>query len=88
VRHAKVNEVAVAIWVDQDVLWIRIEDKGAGFDQSTLAPGASSGLYGMYERARSVGGELTIESSLGRGTTIIARLPLSENIAVHEGRRE
>jgi PAS domain S-box-containing protein len=77
VRHAKVNEVAVAAWVDQDTLWIRIEDRGTGFDQSALPAGASGGLYGMRERARSLSGELIIESRQGSGTIITARLPLS-----------
>jgi PAS domain S-box-containing protein len=77
VRHAKVNEVAVAAWVDQDTLWIRIEDKGTGFDQSALPAGASGGLYGMRERARSLSGELIVESRQGSGTIITARLPLS-----------
>lgn len=88
VRHAKVNEVAVAAWVDQDTLWIRIEDKGIGFDQGALPPGSSIGLYGMRERARSLSGELIIESKQGIGTIIIARLPLSENRGAYEGQRE
>jgi signal transduction histidine kinase len=88
VRHAKVNEVAVAVWVDQDTLWIRIEDKGIGFDQGALPPGSSIGLYGMRERARSLSGELIIESKQGIGTIIIARLPLPGNRGAYEGQRE
>jgi PAS domain S-box-containing protein len=76
VRHARANEVAVAARVDQDVLRIRVEDKGAGFQQSALSPGVSGGLCGMRERARSLGGQLTIESKLGSGTTVTAQLPL------------
>lgn len=87
-RHAKANEVAVAVWVDEDVLWVRIEDNGAGFQQNALAPDVSSDLYGMYERARSLGGNLTIESKPGMGTVIIARLPLSGDIQIQEGLRE
>jgi PAS domain S-box-containing protein len=88
VRHAKVNEVFVATWVDQDALWIRIEDKGVGFDQSALSPGVSSGLYGMYERARSLDGELTIDSKLGIGTVITARLPVLGDKEDKEEQRE
>jgi PAS domain S-box-containing protein len=88
VRHAKVSEVAVAVWVDQDTLWIRIEDKGIGFDQGALPPGSSIGLYGMRERARSLSGGLIIESKQGIGTIITARLLLSGNRGAHEGQRE
>jgi signal transduction histidine kinase len=76
VRHAKVNEVTVTAWVDRDTLWIRIQDRGIGFDPGVLPVGISGGLYGMRERARSLSGELTIESRLGTGTTITAQLPL------------
>jgi PAS domain S-box-containing protein len=78
VRHARVKEVVVTVWVDQDVLWIRVEDEGAGFDQGALLSGTSIGLYGMYERARSLGGELNIDSTPDAGTIVTARLPLSE----------
>jgi PAS domain S-box-containing protein len=88
VRHAKVNEVTITAWVDQDTLWIRIEDRGTGFDPGALPVGASGGLYGMSERARSLGGELTIESRPYTGTTITAQLPFSENSGPCDGKTE
>jgi PAS domain S-box-containing protein len=78
VRHTSVPEVDVAVWFDQDTLWIRIQDKGNGFDMTTISPGTSGGLFGMHERARSLEGELTIDSTPGAGTTVIARLPLPD----------
>ena len=75
-RHANAPEVDVTAWFDQKILWIRIKDKGNGFDATTISPGTSGGLFGMYERARSLEGELTIDSSPGMGTTITAQLPL------------
>jgi signal transduction histidine kinase len=54
-----------------------VEDDGVGFDaESTTAPTGRLGLVGMRERVALVGGTLTIESSPGRGTTIIACVPL------------
>jgi PAS domain S-box-containing protein len=76
VRHANVLEVDVAVWLDQNVLWISIQDKGNGFDTTAISPGTSGGLFGMHERARALGGELTIDSTPGMGTTIVARVPL------------
>lgn len=78
VRHANVPEVELAVWFDQKILWIRIQDKGNGFDTTAISLGISGGLFGMHERARSLEGELTIDSSPGMGTTIVARLPLSD----------
>jgi signal transduction histidine kinase len=85
VRHTSVPEVDVAVWFDQGILWIRIQDKGNGFDMNAISPGTSGGLFGMHERARSLEGELTIDSTPGMGTTIIARLPLSDREMEPEG---
>jgi PAS domain S-box-containing protein len=85
VRHTSVPEVDVAVWFDQGILWIRIQDKGNGFDTTAISPGTSGGLFGMHERARSLEGELTIDSTPGMGTTIIARLPLSDREMEPEG---
>jgi signal transduction histidine kinase len=42
-------------------------------------PGRNAGLgiLGMRERAARVGGELTLESSPGRGTRICLQIPLA-----------
>jgi signal transduction histidine kinase len=38
--------------------------------------GGSYGLLGLKDRAAAAGGELRVDSSPGRGTSIVARLPL------------
>jgi PAS domain S-box-containing protein len=76
-RHAKVNEVAVRVWREGSVLRAVIEDAGPGFDfQAALAAARSSGLAGMYERAAGVGGRLTVDAAPGRGTRVLAELPV------------
>ena len=58
-----------------------IEDDGAGFTAETVASPSGEkgrlGLIGMRERMAQVGGTLTVESAPARGTTVIARVPLS-----------
>ena len=77
-RHARVTETAVRVWVDADALQVQVEDEGVGFDpQAVLAAGRSSGLPGLHERVRLVGGRLTLESSPGGGTHLLAELPLA-----------
>jgi PAS domain S-box-containing protein len=77
-RHAGVAEAAVRLWVAADDLEIQIEDMGLGFHpEAVLAAGQSCGLPGMLERARLLGGRLTIESTVGGGTNILAVLPLA-----------
>jgi len=77
IRHAKEKKVSVNIWVVDQMLHLSINDEGGGFDvQSVLQKGGSTGLSGMRERARLLGGELVIESTLGGGTSVSASLPL------------
>ncbi len=77
VRHARVNTAAVHAWHDDHLLFVVVEDNGAGFEERALrsVPG-SSGLSGMRERAALLGGVLHIESRPGAGTRITAELPL------------
>jgi len=54
-----------------------IEDTGVGFDASSAEMvGGGLGLIGMRERAALVGADLQIESTPGRGTTVIVRAPV------------
>jgi signal transduction histidine kinase len=76
-RHAGTNMVEVRTWVDQSVLHLHIEDHGIGLDANVPGRMRSSGLVGMHERASSLGGVLSIDSQPGRGTRLVAELPLS-----------
>jgi signal transduction histidine kinase len=74
-RYAGVAEVRVTLWFDQGVLGAQIEDQGMGFDpEAAMAAGSSSGLTGMRERARLLGGKLTVESVPGAGTRVMAEV--------------
>jgi PAS domain S-box-containing protein len=78
-RHAGVAGATVRVWGTPGTLNVQIEDRGRGFDpESALATPSSSGLAGMQERVRLLGGDLTIESRLGSGTQITAGFPLPD----------
>src|SRR5437899_2162538 len=64
---------------DQQIVVV-VEDNGCGFaiDDVSREAVASLGLVSMRERAALVGGELTIESTPGFGTTITARVPITD----------
>ncbi|MGB9129678.1 MAG: PAS domain-containing protein [Thiobacillus sp.] len=75
-RHADAPRADVAVWVANDRVVLRIEDKGRGFDPAdTHQPGRGAGLLGMHERAALLGGMLTIDTGVGSGTTITVELP-------------
>ncbi|HZI89896.1 MAG TPA: ATP-binding protein [Candidatus Polarisedimenticolia bacterium] len=75
-RHAAIDEVQVILRDDREGLWVRIEDRGRGFLPNQVR-GVSAGLIGMNERARLVGGQFTIDSTVGAGTRIAVVLPLA-----------
>jgi signal transduction histidine kinase len=64
------------------VLRLTIEDNGCGFNTETATARCEfkrggHGLAGMRERLNLVGGSLEIESTLGLGTTLFARIPVA-----------
>jgi signal transduction histidine kinase len=80
IRHARNKHIYVNVWANEHDLNLQIMDRGGGFDLGTvLSKRTSSGLSGMRERARLLGGDLVIESEIGAGTCLTARLPLGSN---------
>jgi len=73
-KHAGAERVRVLLARDKDGVTAVVEDDGSGFDEAGRNGGL--GLTGMRERLNIVGGRLTIDSSSGRGTTLLAEVPL------------
>jgi signal transduction histidine kinase len=90
VRHAAAARAMVGVVPDPDG-WLRVSvsDDGIGFDPSSVAgrarTGESVGLMGMRERAEIAGGTLSIKSTPGMGTTIVARIPVTDTAETTEG---
>ncbi|HSD66547.1 MAG TPA: PAS domain S-box protein [Vicinamibacteria bacterium] len=74
-RHARVPEASVRLEFHPDRIELRVEDRGVGFRPESARTEASSGLAGMRERARLVGGRLRVDSVPGSGTRLMAELP-------------
>ena len=55
---------------------LEISDNGVGFDTSPALPSSGYGMLSMAERAELVGGELSVRSEPGRGTTVTVTVPL------------
>lgn len=72
-KHAAAASVRVALTGTSQGLELTVADDGRGFDPRDGVGGA--GLTNIRERVESVGGELTVTSAPGRGTTIHALLP-------------
>jgi len=80
-RHADATRVGIAACAEDDRIVLTVSDDGRGFararERSRIGSG-HLGLAAVQERAALVGGEVTIESSRGRGTTVRLSLPAPE----------
>ncbi len=77
-RHAKATEVNVRLVKENGNLILEVHDNGLGIREEQLSAGKSLGILGMRERARLLGGELTIQGVPGGGTTVRVRIPCAE----------
>jgi len=81
-KHAEAHNVMITITRNENVIILRITDDGIGFDREkkmVSIPGNSGlGLPGMRERIQLVGGELSVSSKNGIGTTLMVEIPLNE----------
>jgi two-component system sensor histidine kinase UhpB len=74
VSHAGVREASVTIARSPVGLNLAIADRGRGFEPAGAREGL--GLMSMEERARLLGGTMTITTAPGRGTRLDVRLPV------------
>ncbi|MGD1992039.1 MAG: GAF domain-containing protein [Anaerolineae bacterium] len=79
-RHAEATRGAVEISFQPRRVKVLVEDNGKGFvapDQPVdLAASGKLGLIGMHERARILGGTLSLQSRPGEGTRVVAEVPV------------
>lgn len=75
-RHSSATEVTIILWSDNKRLGLQVEDNGIGFDRAANQQKITGGLSGMQERAQICGGQLVIDSQVGKGTYISLDLPL------------
>jgi signal transduction histidine kinase len=77
IKHARSRRFRVLLESQGDYVELKVQDSGVGFDPQEAVRGRGLGLISMKERVGIVGGQLSIHSEVGRGTTIQARVPLS-----------
>lgn len=75
-RHSNGSSVNVALRRDTDVIRLQVEDDGCGFTPGAVDQTRHFGLALMRERIELAGGILQVDSSPGKGTRVLARLPV------------
>ena len=82
-RHSQARQVWVCAQRQKAMLTIEVRDNGVGFAHTNAESTTGHyGLLGVRERARLCGGQLDIESTVGKGTALRLYLPLNEREGV------
>ena len=71
-KHSGAAVVTVMVAADDEQLHLEITDDGVGGADLT----AGSGLRGLADRLEALGGSLDVVSTAGRGTRLLAVLPV------------
>jgi signal transduction histidine kinase len=76
-KHAQANHVLVTFTYQPDSFHVVIKDDGVGFDYQPGSPSSEGlGLMNIFNRIHLVGGEVTVNSSPGAGTSVNIKVPL------------
>lgn len=77
-KHSSASEIMVKVSVEQDSLSIKVQDNGLGFDIAKIEKGF--GLDNIKQNAEELRGELTMDSKVGEGTSIVFTMPMNTNL--------
>lgn len=74
-KHANAKEIKVKLEMAQEQITVLVKDNGQGFNIDERKD-ESFGIIGMRERVELLGGKLSINSKIGKGTTVLIKVPL------------
>ena len=78
IRHSRCKVAQIELTIEGSWLALTVVDNGKGFDPTQLSEG--NGLVSLRRRASSLGGESSVSSRPGDGTTVRIRIPRDDHI--------
>lgn len=79
VKHANASIVELAIRIDDDMVFMTIEDDGIGFDITNESVAVGNGLHNMRERTGLLHGTMEIGHGSNGGTLVTVNIPINTN---------
>jgi signal transduction histidine kinase len=76
IKHAEATSASISITQHEESLNIIIEDNGKGFDPKKVITKDGMGLSSIERRIEHLEGSFEVDSTIGKGTTIIIDIPL------------
>ena len=80
-KHAAANSATVYLQQLDDRVELEVVDDGIGFEPETVRDHGGMGLESIRQRARQLGGEVTICSAPGEGTSVKVAISLDQEQA-------
>ena len=78
--HAKASQALVELTIDRTAIGLKVQDNGIGMDLEEVRKTTRGlGILSMRERVRLLNGLFHVISQPGRGTSVMARLPVSSD---------
>jgi signal transduction histidine kinase len=72
-KHARCEHAEVVARIEDGAVIVEVRDDGVGGADAS----SGSGLRGLADRVGAIGGELDVESPVGHGTVVRARIALA-----------
>jgi signal transduction histidine kinase len=89
-EHSKAKNASIVLAYQPDEFSLIVNDDGQGFDVSEITDveesGRGRGLFSMRERIGFLGGTSGVESKIGAGTTLWAKIPIDQDIGYDENK--
>jgi signal transduction histidine kinase len=90
VNHSEAKNASIVLAYQPGEFSLSIRDDGQGFDVSRLTDveesGRGRGLFSMRERIGFLGGTSGVESRVGMGTTVWAKIPIGQDVRYGENK--
>ena len=83
IKHSGSGHIEVRITGISNEIQLSVHDSGIGFDPAQAMKGRGIGLNSMKERLKLVNGHIAIDSQPNHGTTVRARVPLTQPLKAH-----
>ncbi len=76
IKHANANEINVQFLGNNEQITLIIQDNGIGFNYNKNFKSSGNGINNMIERTNILNGNISIQSTINKGTKITIKMPL------------
>ena len=76
IKHADASEASVSLTQHEDSINVVVEDNGCGFKAGNLSKGEGMGLGSIEKRIEHMEGQMEVDTTPGKGSSIIIDIPL------------